>query len=529
MDRLPAALGIVLVLQTVLDDLELQLTDGADNLAAVELVDEQLGDTLVHQLVDTLLQLLRLHRVVVLDILEQLRRERRQSAEVQLLALGQRVANLEDAVVGQSHDVARPGLVDGRLALRHELRRRGEAQRLALTHMQVGLVALELAAAHLAEGYARAVVGVDVGGNLEDEARELGLVGLHVTLLGLGGLRRRGYLDKAVQQFLHTEVVECRTEEDGSHLGRAVRLHLEVGIDAADQLQVLTQLLGILLAHSLVQLLAVNVHLHFLRHALLVGGKQVELLLVDIIDALELGTLVDGPRQRTDLDFQFLLQLVQQVERVAALTVHLVDEDDDGRIPHAAHRHQLAGLSLHTLRTVYHDDGRVDSRQRAVGILGKVLVTRGVEDVHLILYVRALRSIVELHDRGRDGDATLLLDVHPVAGGGFLNLVVLDGTGHLNLSAKQQELLSQRGLTGIRVRDNRKGSSTFYFLIHIPLYFRHGPEIKVLQCTRPATLPSKEPRCRKSASAWSCQARCSADDEPVSDTHWYATDGHGMW
>ena len=90
-DRLPAALGIVLVLQTVLDDLELQLTDGADNLAAVELVDEQLGDTLVHQLVDALLQLLRLHRVVVLDILEQLRRERGQSAEVQLLAFRQRV------------------------------------------------------------------------------------------------------------------------------------------------------------------------------------------------------------------------------------------------------------------------------------------------------------------------------------------------------------------------------------------------------------------------------------------------------
>ena len=72
---LPAALGVVLILQTILDHLELQLTDGTNDLTVVELIDEQLGHTFIHQLIDTLLQLLRLHRVVVLDILEQLRRE----------------------------------------------------------------------------------------------------------------------------------------------------------------------------------------------------------------------------------------------------------------------------------------------------------------------------------------------------------------------------------------------------------------------------------------------------------------------
>ena len=70
---------------------------------------------------------------------------------MQLLALSQCVANLEDAVVGQTYDVAWPCLVDGALALSHELCWRRETQSLALTHMQIGLVALELAAAHLAE------------------------------------------------------------------------------------------------------------------------------------------------------------------------------------------------------------------------------------------------------------------------------------------------------------------------------------------------------------------------------------------
>ena len=93
---LPAAFGVVLVLQTILDNLELQLSYGSDNLAVVKLVNEQLCHTLVHQLVDTLLQLLGLHGVVVLDILKEFWRERRQTTEMQLLSLRQRVADLED-------------------------------------------------------------------------------------------------------------------------------------------------------------------------------------------------------------------------------------------------------------------------------------------------------------------------------------------------------------------------------------------------------------------------------------------------
>ena len=113
MYRLPTALRIVLVLQTILDHLELQLADSTDNLTVVELVDEQLGHTLVHELVDTLLQLLRLHGVVVLDILKQLGREGRQSTEVKLFALRQRVANLEDAVIRQTNNIAGPRYKSG--------------------------------------------------------------------------------------------------------------------------------------------------------------------------------------------------------------------------------------------------------------------------------------------------------------------------------------------------------------------------------------------------------------------------------
>ena len=193
------------------------------------------------------------------------------------------------------------------------------------------------------------MVGVDIGGDLEDEASKLAFLWLYQSLLGLSGLGRRCYLDEAVEKFLHTEVVERRTEEHRCHLGRTVSLHIEGWINAVDQLQILTQLGSLALTHMLIERFGVDVHFHLLGHALLVGSKEVELLLVDIVHALEPGTLSDRSAQGSNLNLEFFLQFVEHVEGIAALTVHLVDEDDNRRIAHTAHFHQLAGLGLHTL------------------------------------------------------------------------------------------------------------------------------------------------------------------------------------
>ena len=158
---------------------------------------------------------------------------------------------------------------------------------------------------------------------------------------------------------------------------------------------------------------------------------------------------------------QLLFQFVQEVEGVLALAVHLVDEDDDWRLSHAADLHQLTGLRLHTLGAIHNYDGTIDSREGAERVLSKVLVARSVKDVDLVA------AIVELHDRGCDRDAALLLNLHPVAGGSLAYLVALHGTCHLYLPAKEEQFLRQRGLAGIGMRDDGKGASAFYFLVHL--------------------------------------------------------------
>ena len=78
----PAALGIVLILKTILYYLKLQLSHCANYLSAVKLIYKQLRDAFVHQLVDALVQVGGVDRVGVRNLVEQLRREARQSTEM---------------------------------------------------------------------------------------------------------------------------------------------------------------------------------------------------------------------------------------------------------------------------------------------------------------------------------------------------------------------------------------------------------------------------------------------------------------
>lgn len=148
---LPTAQSVILMLQAVLDDLKLQLSYSAYEFAAVELVDEHLGNTLTHQLVNTLGKLLGTHGISVLNVLEHLRREAGQALEMEFLTLSESIAYLEVSGIGKSDDIARPCLLNGALTLRHELGGRRETEGLVQTHMIVGLVTLEPARADFAE------------------------------------------------------------------------------------------------------------------------------------------------------------------------------------------------------------------------------------------------------------------------------------------------------------------------------------------------------------------------------------------
>jgi hypothetical protein len=114
-------------------------------------------------------------------------------------------------------------------------------------------------------------------------------------------------------------------------------------------------------------------------------------------------------------------------------------------------------LRFDTVGAVDYHDRRVDRRQHAIGIFGKVLVTRGVEQVDDGI------AVFELHHRTGHRDAALLFDLHPVGGGVAVALAALDGTGNMDRARKQQQLFGQRGFARVRVGDHRKSAASVNF------------------------------------------------------------------
>ena len=172
----------------------------------------------------------------------------------------------------------------------------------------------------------------------------------------------------------------------------------------------------------------------------------------DVIGAGERASAADRPGERRGVERERLLDLVEEIERIAGFAVHLVDEGDDRDVAQPADLEQFSRARLDALGRVDHHHGGVDGGQGPVGVLGKVFVARRVEQVEDAV------AVFEGHHRGHDRNAALALDAHPVGAG--LAAIGLGAhlAGELNRAAKQEQLLGQRGLAGVGVRDDREGA-----------------------------------------------------------------------
>src|SRR5207248_11298159 len=66
--------------------------------------------------------------------------------------------------------------------------------------------------------------------------------------------------------------------------------------------------------------------------------------------------------------------------------------------------------------------------------------------------------VLEGHHRRAYGDAALALDLHPVGAHAAALTLRLDLARELDRAAEQQQLLGERGLTGVGMRDDREGA-----------------------------------------------------------------------
>ena len=130
--------------------------------------------------------------------------------------------------------------------------------------------------------------------------------------------------------------------------------------------------------------------------------------------------------------------------------VELVHKSEDGNVTQCADLKELFGLGLDALGAVDDHDRGVGGHKGTVGILREVLVAGGIEDVDTGAVVG------ELQHRGGNRNTALLLDVHPVRDGMLGRALALNRAGGLNAAGIEQQLLGKRGLTGVRVADDRE-------------------------------------------------------------------------
>jgi len=187
----------------------------------------------------------------------------------------------------------------------------------------------------------------------------------------------------------------------------------------------------------------------------------VELPCLPIVNALELEPGADRPIDRERPDAEHALQFVQQFERAFHRPIALVHEREDRDTTLPADLEEFPRLRLDALGGIDHHHHRIHRRQDAIGVFRKILVAGRVEQVD------AVAVVVELEDGGTDRDPALPFQFHPVGRSGALVLAGGHRSCELHGPAIQQQLLRQRGLAGVRMRNDGERAPFLYFLRNI--------------------------------------------------------------
>ena len=193
------------------------------------------------------------------------------------------------------------------------------------------------------------------------------------------------------------------------------------------------------------------------------GGAHIVLMPYDgpvfhqVDHAFEIGLVSDGEHDRHSVGFQHVAHLLAHSQEVGALAVHLVDKAHTGNLVVVSQAPVGLRLGLYPIYGAEQEHQPVKNPQGAVYLYGKIHVAGGVDDIEVIRFglfrrLSVLQREVPGTGGGRrsNGDATLLLLLHPVHGSSpvvhFADLVADPGV--------EEDPFRSSGLAGIDVRGN---------------------------------------------------------------------------
>ena len=399
-----------------------------------------------------------LQRIFQADTTEQFWREVRNTGELHHLTLGKGIADLNGAVIVQAEDIARIRFFNVRTVACHKGQRVGDHYIFRGAHLAQLHAFFIFTGYHAHKRHAVAMFRVHVGLNFKYEAGKFIFARFYGTGIGLTRHRRRRPLHQAIQHMIDAEVTQRSTKEYRGDFARKEQLFVELIRRAFHQLQFVTQLLCQIFTNRSVEIRVIQPfnNADFLNGVAFTALIEIGFIFIKVVNAFKQLAAANRPGDRCAADFQLVLNFIEQFHRVADITVKFVHKGEDRRIAQTGNFHQLTGTIFYTFCGVDNHQAAVHRRQGTIGIFREVFVPRGIEQVNQAVVIR------KLHHRRSDGDPTLLFHLHPVRLSVLVRATAFYCTGGLNGLSEQQHLLGDGSLTGVRVRNDCKGSSFRY-------------------------------------------------------------------
>ena len=307
--------------------------------------------------------------------------------------------------------------------------------------------------------HAVAVFRVHIGLHLEHKAGHSRLFRGHIARRRFLHLRLGAIGCDPVHQFLDAKTVHRRAEPDRRHRAIKQGLRIKGREQLLGHLDLFKELGQQRRRHMFLELRIIQT-LDRNRRGDLVSIRtvhQFQLIAQNVIAADKLAADPNRPTCRGHVNRQILLNFVNDLKGIAALAVHFVTKRQDRQVAQAAHLKQLLGLAFHTLSAVNHHHGGINSRQRAVGILGEIRVAGSIHQIETVI------AKIKRHRRGAHGNPAVLFHLHKVGAGAARLTLGTDLTSHLNSATIKEEFFGQRRLPSVGVRNNRKGPTAGNF------------------------------------------------------------------
>ena len=174
------------------------------------------------------------------------------------------------------------------------------------------------------------MVGIHVRLDLEDEPCHFRLGRLHQALVAILAAWRRREAGEPVDEIAHAEIAQGRAEKDRREVPFAKRLEIEPLEAGFGELRLFPPRGDLaFLGEQLVEERIVHAG-HGHGAGVVRRVEPANTTIAEVVGAGKAPPPADGPGDRRHIQRQGLLDFVEQFERIARLTVELVDEGDDG-------------------------------------------------------------------------------------------------------------------------------------------------------------------------------------------------------